>query len=109
MVMCVCVDISPGLYLCVLHVLMVCSLCYIVVPTIWGGPPLCETRTYMIIYVSSRLSTCGGSLAASSLLSASTWRTDTAGTCTSLGSEMGAVSRLGCSRKSSRLPSPFTP
>ena len=33
MVMCVCVDIAPGVYLGALHVLMVCSLCYIVVPT----------------------------------------------------------------------------
>ena len=47
MVMCVCVDVAPGVYLCVLHVLMVCSLCYYtVVPTNWGGPPpLCETGT----------------------------------------------------------------
>ena len=37
MVMCVRVDIAPGMY--PVRVLMVCSLCYIVVPTIWGGPP----------------------------------------------------------------------
>ena len=41
MMMCVCVDIAPGMYLCVLHVLMVCSLCYIWLPTIWGAPPHC--------------------------------------------------------------------
>ena len=44
MVMCVCVDIAPGMYLCDLHVLMVCSLRQIVVPTTWH-PPLCETGT----------------------------------------------------------------
>ena len=48
MVMCVCVDIAPGMYLCVLHVL-ICSLCYIVVPTIWGGPA--PRNWYIYIYI----------------------------------------------------------
>ena len=48
MVMCGCVDIAPAVYLCVLHVLMVCSFCYIVVPTILGPPSLCETGTYIM-------------------------------------------------------------
>ena len=36
MVMSVCVDIAPGMY--PVGVLVVCSLCYIVVPTIWRAP-----------------------------------------------------------------------
>ena len=49
MCVCVCVDIA-----CVfLHVLMVCSLCYIGLPTIWAGPPpLTERNWYIyIIYI----------------------------------------------------------
>ena len=41
MMTCVCVDIAPGMYLCVLHVLMVCSWYYI-----WLS--LCETGTKMV-------------------------------------------------------------
>ena len=53
MVTCVCVDIGPGMYLCVLHVLMVCSLCYIAVPTIWGGPTVRNWHIYLI-YIYTR-------------------------------------------------------
>ena len=50
MMTCVCVDIAPGMYLYVLNVLMVCSWCYIVVPTIW--PPTVRnwyTYSYKLI------------------------------------------------------------
>ena len=47
MMMCVC-----WYCLCVLHVLMVCSLCYIGLPTIWRGPPpLTERNWYIYIYI----------------------------------------------------------
>ena len=35
------------MYLNVLHILMVCSLCYIVVPTMWGGPPIVRSCTHI--------------------------------------------------------------
>ena len=38
MMLCVCVDIARGMYLRVLHVLMVCSLCYPWLPTLGGAP-----------------------------------------------------------------------
>ena len=38
----------PLVCTCVLHLLLVCSLCYMWLPTIWGGPPsLCDTGTYI--------------------------------------------------------------
>ena len=43
--------IAPGVYLCVLHVLMVCSLCYIVVPTIWPPPPTVRNWYIYKLYV----------------------------------------------------------
>ena len=51
MVMRVCVDIAPGMYLCVLHVLMVCSCMFLVLYSginHMGGPSLCETGTYIV-------------------------------------------------------------
>ena len=51
-----CVDIAPGMYLCVLHVLMVCSLCYIWLPTTWWGPPLTVRNWYIyIIFIHSNI------------------------------------------------------
>ena len=58
MVMCVCVDIAPGMYLCVLHALMVCSLCYIVVPTILGGPLHCAKLVLLHIYICVTVHLC---------------------------------------------------
>ena len=52
MVMCVCLDFAPVIYS--VRVVMVCSLCSIVVPTIliWEppAPPLCATGAYIHVY-----------------------------------------------------------